>query len=294
MKELFIFISKIVEKFRLKTIVLPNNFEEIKINVKEINRAGLNLAGFDKFFDARRIQIFGDLEIEFLRELSEQTRLKLMYKFCEKEIPAIIVTNKNKIFREMVKASRMFSVPLLKTNEETSIFMASLVAFVNDCLGKFVGIHGVLVEVFGKGVLILGESGAGKSKTALELIKRGHFLIADDMVKVKKDINKNIIGTFYKNIKNLMEVKGVSIINVKDMFGERVLKEKTKIDFLNCFTNVEDIKDKIFGFYESKKGSIKILDVRLKKYEFMVKKEDDIASLIEVLALKNKQNENNF
>ena len=292
MKELFIFISKIVEKFRLKTIVLPNNFKEIKINVKEIDRAGLNLAGFDKFFDVRRIQIFGDLEIEFLRELSEQTRLKLMYKFCKKGIPAIIVTNKNKIFKEMVKACRMFSVPLLKTNEETSIFMASLVYFLNDCLGLFVGIHGVLVEVFGKGVLILGESGVGKSRTALELIKRGHFFIADDMVKVKKDINKNIVGTFYKNIKNLMEVKGVSIVNLKDLFGDRVLKEKTKIDFVVELQ--KNTKDKIFGFYESKKGSIKILDVRLKKYEFMVEEKDDIASLIEILALKNKQNENDF
>ncbi len=290
MKELFIFISKIVEKFRLKTIVIPNNFEEIKINVKEINKAGLNLAGFDRFFDRKRIQIFGDLEIEFLGDLSEQTRLKLMYKFCEKKIPAIIVTNKNKIFKEMVKACRKYYVPLLKTNEETSIFMASLVSFLNDCLGKFVGIHGVLVEVFGKGVLILGESGVGKTRTALELIRRKHFLIADDMVKVKKDINKNLTGTFYKSIKNLMEVKGVSIVNVKDFFGEKVLKEKTKIDFVVELQ--KDLKDKIFGFYEAKKGSIKILDVRLKKYEFMVKEENDIASLIEVLALKSKQTKN--
>lgn len=292
MKELFIFISKIIEKFRLKTIFLPENFREIIINVEELNKSGLNLAGFDRFFDNRRIQIFGDLEIEFLSELSEQTRLKLMYKFCEKKIPAIIVTNKNRIFKEMIKACRTYSVPLLKTNEKTSIFMSSLVCFLNDCLGKFIGIHGVLVEVFGNGVLILGESGVGKSKAALELIKRGHFFIADDMVKVKKDINKNLIGTFYKSIKNLMEVKGVSIVNIKKFFGEKVLKEKTKIDFVVELQ--KDRKDKIFGFYESKNGSFKILDVRLKKYEFMVTKENDIANLIEVLALKNKQKENDF
>ena len=185
-------LSKIIDNFELEIIFQPNDKNEVMISNNDINRCGLQLSGFYEYFDPNRIQIAGKMEHAYLETISAQQRQENFDKLFSKGIPAFVVTRNLEIFPEMLEAAKNYEIPLLRSAESTSTFMSKLINFLSLELAPRITRHGVLIEVYGEGMLILGESGVGKSETAIELVKRGHRLVADDAVEIRKHLTSHL------------------------------------------------------------------------------------------------------
>ena len=179
-------LSQLCEEFALEKVYTPDNFDEIMITTPEISRPGLALAGFFEIFDAARIQIIGYAEHRYMETLSPEVRRRNITSYMEMSPVAVVYSTGAPIFEEMLEAAERVGVPILRSQEKTSPLMATMIASLNNHLGPRITRHGVLVEVYGEGLLLLGDSGVGKSETAIELVKRGHRLIADDAVEIKR------------------------------------------------------------------------------------------------------------
>lgn len=223
-------LEKIIEEFKLEEICVPN--KKIKIETAEVNRPGLQIAGFFDYFEVRRLQIFGMVECTYLSGLTPGERYKSIDALFSRKIPAVIITRNQDVFPEVSELAKKHGVNVLRTSMSTSYFMSALIAFLNVELAPRITRHGVLVEVYGEGVLILGESGVGKSETAVELMKRGHRLVADDAVEIKKVSAKSLVGTSPEIIRHFIEIRGIGIVDVKKIFGMGAVKDTEKIDLV--------------------------------------------------------------
>lgn len=223
-------LEKIIEEFKLEEICVPN--KKIKIETAEVNRPGLQIAGFFDYFEVRRLQIFGMVECTYLSGLTPEERYKSIDALFSRKIPAVIITRNQDVFPEVSELAEKHGVNVLRTSMSTSYFMSALIAFLNVELAPRITRHGVLVEVYGEGVLILGESGVGKSETAVELMKRGHRLVADDAVEIKKVSAKSLVGTSPEIIRHFIEIRGIGIVDVKKIFGMGAVKDTEKIDLV--------------------------------------------------------------
>ena len=223
-------LEKIIEEFKLEEICVPN--KKIKIETAEVNRPGLQIAGFFDYFEVRRLQIFGMVECTYLSGLTPEERYKSIDALFSRKIPAVIITRNQDVFPEVSELAEKHGVNVLRTPMSTSYFMSALIAFLNVELAPRITRHGVLVEVYGEGVLILGESGVGKSETAVELMKRGHRLVADDAVEIKKVSAKSLVGTSPEIIRHFIEIRGIGIVDVKKIFGMGAVKDTEKIDLV--------------------------------------------------------------
>ena len=188
-------LKKIIEEFKLEIIHVPDNIDDLVIAENEVNRPGLQLMGFYEYFNAERIQIIGKMEYAYLSTIDEKTRYERIEVLMSKKIPALIISRELPYFSEMLELSKKYEVPLLRSKESTSNFMSGLIAFLNLNLAPRITRHGVLIEVYGEGVFLTGESGVGKSETAIELVKRGHRLVADDAVEIRKVSNISLVGS---------------------------------------------------------------------------------------------------
>ena len=281
-------LAKIMKEFSLESVYVGSNPEDILITTPEINRPGLQLAGYYEFFDDKRIQIIGKSEDSFIAELSSEERNAIKEKLFSKRPPVVIVTRDLPISSHMIKLAEKYDVPLLRTTDGTSSFMASLISFLNVQLAPRVTRHGVLVEVYGEGILILGESGVGKSETAIELVKRGHRLIADDAVDIRRVSNKSLVGAAPDNIRHFIELRGIGIINVSRIFGVGAVKLTEKIDLIINLENwdVEKAYDRM-GLSNTK---TEILGVSVPSLTIPIKPGRNLAVIIEVAAMNNRQN----
>ena len=280
-------LEKIVKEFSLEILSVPMDVSEIMISTPEINRPGLQMAGYFEFFDENRIQIIGKSEESFLdRFTPEKAKQRVKDLFSHK--PAAVVICRNLEFPEKyVELAREYGVPLLRTKESTSSFSAALIAFLNLNLAPRVTRHGVLVEVYGEGILLLGESGVGKSETAIELVKRGHRLIADDAVEIRRVSDKSLVGTAPDNIRHFIELRGIGIINASRIFGAGAVKLTEKIDLV---INIEqwDV-NKTYDRMGLEKQTTKILDLEVPSLTIPVKPGRNLAVIIEVAAMNNRQ-----
>ncbi|MBQ5418394.1 MAG: HPr(Ser) kinase/phosphatase, partial [Oscillospiraceae bacterium] len=225
-------LKSIIDEFSLEAINLPADADTRLIEETEINRPGLQLAGFYEYFNPERIQIVGKAEFAFLAGLDENVRRERLDMLFAQHIPALIISRELPYFNEMVELSKTYDIPLLRSKDGTSSFMAALIAFLNLNLAPRITRHGVLIEIYGEGVLILGESGVGKSETAVELIKRGHRLVADDAVEIKKVSNISLVGSSPENIRHFLELRGIGIVNARRLFGMGAVKLTEKIDMV--------------------------------------------------------------
>ena len=233
MAEVFsVSLKAIIDEYNLECIYLPKPAEEIQVIENDITRPGLQLMGFYEYFNPERIEILGNMEFAYLATIDEKTRYDRIDVLFSQKIPAVIVTRNLEIFPEMIELAKKHSVPFLRTSESTSHFLAGLIAFLNLKLAPRITRHGVLIEVYGEGMLIVGESGVGKSETAIELIKRGHRLVADDAVEIRKVSNISLIGTSPENIRHFIELRGIGIINARRLFGMGAVKVTEKIDII--------------------------------------------------------------
>jgi len=225
-------LQKVIDEFKLEILYTPKEPVEISIDENEVNRPGLQLMNFYEYFNPERIQVIGKMEFAYLSTINEKLRADIIDKLLSQKIPALIITRDLICYDEMIVSAKKHGVPLLRSKDTTSNFMSGVIAYLNLNLAPRITRHGVLIEIYGEGVLILGESGVGKSETAIELVKRGHRLVADDAVEIRKVSNISLVGTSPENIRHFLELRGIGIINARRLFGVGAVKVTEKIDLV--------------------------------------------------------------
>ncbi len=280
-------LGKIIKEFNLEIICATENYEKIKIVTNEINRPSMQITGFFDYFYNDRIQVLGRVEFSYLEKLSSDKRYSALEKLFEKNIPCIIVTREMDVFDEMINLATKYNTPVLRTKNTTSRFISALMAFLNVELAPRITIHGVLVEVYGEGILLLGDSGVGKSEAAIELVKRGHRLVADDAVEIKRVSDISLIGSAPDVIRHFVELRGIGIVDVKMIFGIGAVKDVEKIDFI---INLELWQDKKqYDRLGLTTEYTDILGINIPSITVPVKPGRNLAVVIEVAAMNNRQ-----
>ena len=225
-------LNKMIEKLELKNLTPEVSTEGIEISSPDINRPALQLAGYFEHFACERVQIIGYVEYTYLKSQNREEKLKNYERFMSSKIPCVIYASRTEPDEDMYEMARKYNKPLLFSNRMTSPLMAEVIRWLNVELAPCISIHGVLVDVYGEGVLIMGESGIGKSEAALELIKRGHRLITDDVVEIHKVSDDTLVGTSPEITRHFIELRGIGIIDVKTLYGVESVKETQNIDLV--------------------------------------------------------------
>ena len=283
----YITLKKIIEDNNLEIVYIPMSADEIHITTNEVNRPGIQLAGYTDYFDPLRVQILGWTELSFLQNMSDVERERALGYWLSLHPAAAVVTRGLDIPDYFVDACAKYEVPLLKTSRETSPFLASLIAQLNRELAPRITRHGVLVEVYGEGVLIVGESGAGKSETAIELIKRGHRLIADDAVEIRKVGDNTLEGSSPSNIRHFIELRGIGIINAGRIFGMGAVKPNEKIDMVIQLEEWDATK--AYDRLGIDNEYTKLLDVKVPVITVPITPGRNLAVIVETAAMNNRQ-----
>jgi HPr kinase/phosphorylase len=270
------------EKFQLELISGEEGINR-PITTSDISRPGIEMAGYFEFYPAERIQLLGRTELSFFEELSESERVLRMDRLCTDITPAIIITRGLEVPNELIEASERESVPVLRSGIKTTRLSSRLTNFLESKLAPTTAVHGVLVDIYGVGVLITGKSGVGKSETALELVKRGHRLVADDCVEIRQEDQDTLVGTSPELIEHLLEIRGLGIINVMTLFGAGAVRSNKKISLVISLENWDSKKqyDRL-GLDEEK---MKIIDTEITKLTIPVRPGRNIAVIIEVAAM---------
>ena len=278
-------LSKIIDEFKLETVYAPDG--EILIDSADVNRPGLQIVGFFDYFDASRVQIFGKVENSYLEDMTSEERYGHLRSFFQKRVPVVILTRNAPASSEMLELAKEFETPVLRTTASTSAFMSALIAFLSVELAPRITRHGVLVEVYGEGILILGESGVGKSEAAVELMKRGHRLVADDAVEIKKVSSKSLVGSSPEIIRHFIEIRGIGIVDVKKIFGMGAVKNTEKIDLVIHLETWQ--KGKQYDRLGLVDEYTNILGLDIPSLTIPVRPGRNLAIIFEVAAMNNRQ-----
>ena len=280
-------LLKVIEEFNLESMYLPDLPENILISCTRVNRPGLQMVGFYDHYEQQRLRIIGKVENLYLETLPKKERMMRLEDFF-KSLPAgVIYTSSIDIDKSVVALAEKYRVPLLRTSKSTSDFMAALIAFLNVELGPRITRHGVLVEVYGEGILLLGDSGVGKSETAIELLKRGHRLIADDAVEIKRVSATSLVGRAPEIIRHYVELRGIVIVDVRRLFGMGAVKESEKIDLV---INLESWQqDKMYDRLGLDEQTTEILGIKIPSIVLPVSSGRNLSVVIEVAAMNNRQ-----
>ncbi len=280
-------LQQIADELKLRTVYTPKPLSEIRIYNNDINRPALQLTGFYSYFNTEKIQVCGNTEFAYLDGLTPDERKKSLDELFSYKFPAMIITKSHEAHPEMIAAAEENLVPILSTDDDTSDLQARIIAFLNLNLAQRITRHGVLIEIYGEGVLIVGESGVGKSETAIELIKRGHRLIADDAVEIKKVSAISLVGSSPDNIRHFIELRGIGIVNARRLFGMGAVKMTEKIDLVVKLElwNQEKVYDRMGVDSEY----TNILGVNVPSLTIPVKPGRNLAVILEVAAMNNRQ-----
>ncbi len=280
-------LSKLCTEFALEIVYAPDNFADIHVTTPEVMRPGLALAGFFEIFDADRIQIIGNAERRYLESLDDEQRRAHICDYINARPIAVIYSTANEVFPEMIEAAAGAGVPILRSSEKTSPLMATIIASLNNHLAPRITRHGVLVEVYGEGLLLLGDSGVGKSETAIELVKRGHRLIADDAVEIKRVSDKTLVGTAPEIIRHYVELRGIGIVDVRRLFGMGAVKMTERIDLV---INLETwVHGKMYDRLGLDEETTDILGLKIPSITIPVKPGRNLAIILEIAAMNNRQ-----
>lgn len=280
-------LTKILDEFQFERLYASSDINEIVISSADLNRPGLQIAGFYDYFDPQRIQIMGKVEFTYLEQFSSEKRYELLEKLFSKKIPLLIITRSIQVCPEMPILAEKYDVTLVRSEEPTSSLMSALISYLNVQIAPRITRHGVLVEVYGEGILILGESGVGKSEAAIELLKRGHRLVADDAVEIKRVSSKTLVGSSPAIIRHFVELRGIGIIDVKEIFGIGAVKDTESINLVIHLEPWEDNKqyDRL-GMVDEYTN---IMGINIPSLTIPVKLGRNLAVIIEVAAMNNRQ-----
>ena len=280
-------LSKVIEEFSCEKIYESTDIDKVLISTADVNRPALQIVGFYDYFDVRRIQVVGKVELTYLEQFPAEKREALLAELFKRKIPCLVITRGMQIPPEMGELAKRYYVTLLRTEEATSDFMSALISYLNVQIAPRRTRHGVLVEVYGEGILILGESGVGKSENAIELLKRGHRLVADDAVEIKRVSSKTLVGSSPEIIRHFVELRGIGIIDVKEIFGIGAVKDTESIDM------VIHLEQWVEGKQYDRLGMVdeytNIMGINVPSLTVPVRPGRNLAIIIEVAAMNNRQ-----
>jgi HPr kinase/phosphorylase len=288
MAEIFsVTVNEIIKQLKLEVIYAPENIDSLVVTENDCNRPGLQLMGFYEYFNAERIQICGNMEFAYLASLDEKTRYDKLDALFSTRIPLFVVARGHEIYPEMTEIAAKYNVPITRTGDSTTAFIASLIGYLNVELAPRITRHGVLIEVYGEGILIVGESGVGKSEAAIELVKRGHRLVADDAVEIRKTSSRTLVGQSPDNIRHFLELRGIGIINTRRLFGMGAVKVSEKIDLIVQLEPWDS--GKIYDRMGVDNEYTAILGIKIPSLTIPIKPGRNLAVIIEVAAMNNRQ-----
>ena len=288
MKETYkIPLSKIASDLHLEVIVKPEDYENMQVTSPEVNRPGLALAGFYEIFEPDRIQLIGKAEKRYLMGLEPSTRRLMLQQLVDAKPVAIIYSSGQELDEALVERAEKQQVPVLRTSMKTSPLMAALIGSLNNYLAPRITRHGGLVEVYGEGLLLLGDSGIGKSETAIELVKRGHRLIADDAVEIKRVSDKTLVGSAPEIIRHYIELRGIGIVDVRRIFGIGAVKETERIDLVIQLENW--VEGKMYDRMGMDEEKVNILGIEIPAITIPVRPGRNLAIILEIAAMNNRQ-----
>lgn len=280
-------LSQIAEALNLTEVYVAENYKETNISTVEINRPGLELTGYLEFFDNKRIQVLGNTEFSYLGRYGPEAQKMVIDSIFSFAPPAVIICRDIEPSNAILESAKLHKVSIFSTPQSTSDLTASLVQYLNKELAPRITRHGVLVEVYGEGCLLTGDSGVGKSETAIELIKRGHRLVADDAVEIRRTAQTTLYGQSPENIRHFIELRGIGIINARKLFGMGAIKLQEKIDMV---INLEQWDSaKVYDRMGLDNEYMKILGVEVPILTIPVKPGRNLAVIIEVAAMNNRQ-----
>ncbi|CDC70872.1 hPr kinase/phosphorylase [Candidatus Colimorpha enterica] len=280
-------LGSVIDEFQLEEINKPEGSRDRSVNRSEVNRPGLALAGFFGYFEPGRIQIIGLSENDYISKLDDAKMREIFDKFFSMNPVAVVFSTSLPVNGTIIEAADRYGVPILRTASKTSEFMAALIGSLSVSLAPRITRHGVLVEVYGEGILILGDSGVGKSETAIELVKRGHRLIADDAVEIKKVSAKSLVGSAPELIRHYVELRGIGIVDVKRIFGMGAVKDTEKIDMI---INLEQwVQGKMYDRFGLESEYTDIMGIKIPTTVIPVRPGRNLAVILEIAAMNNRQ-----
>ena len=280
-------LSKLVEKMNLKNLTPDVDISQIRIMVPDINRPALQLTGYFEHFASERVQIVGYVEYTYLQGLCSDAKRPIYDKFVSYKMPCIIYTSMTAPDTELLELATQYGVPGFSTDKATSAFMAEIIRWLNVELAPCISIHGVLVDVYGEGVLIMGESGIGKSEAALELIRRGHRLISDDVVEIRKVSDVSLVGSAPDITRHFIELRGIGIIDVKTLFGIEAVKNTQVIDMVIKLE--EWNRDKEYDRLGLEHDYTEFLGNRVVCHSIPIRPGRNLAIIVEAAAVNHRQ-----
>ena len=280
-------LTTLVNEFNLEVLYAARDFESIRLTVEDVSRPGLQMAGFFDHFEPMRLQIMGNVEISYMARLSVSERRSIFDRYFSYKFPALLIARNAQPYPECLEMAKKHNVTVLRTGEPTSTIISTIIAYLKSALAPRITRHGVLMEVYGEGVLLIGESGIGKSEAAIELLKRGHRLIADDAVEIKKISEKSLIGTAPDLIRNYVELRGIGIINVAKLFGRGAVKAENEVNLVVNIVpwNTHEVYDRL-GLEDQ---YMEILGVKVPMNTIPITPGRNLAVILEVAAMNNRQ-----
>ena len=284
-------LKRLVEHFGLKVLYAGKDYETAEIGIKDVNRPGLQFMGFFDYFDPRRLQIIGMAETKMLEGMEHTRRAESFAALFEYDIPALVISRDLDCFPECMEMARKYGRTLLSTVDTTVVFTSKVIDYLNHELAATVTRHGVLLDIYGEGVLIIGDSGIGKSETAIELVKRGHRLVADDAVDIRR-VSNQLIGKAPELIRHYIELRGIGIIDLQQLFGMSAVKLESQIDLV---VEMEPWKEgKFYDRFGLDEQSMNILGVELPQVTIPVQPGRNLAAIVEVAAMNNRHKKYGF
>lgn len=283
----YVKLSKVVEKLNLKNLTPDVDMTEKKVMVPDINRPALQLTGFFEHFAYERVQLIGCVEYTFLENVEEDEKEKIYDMLLSYKIPCIIFCRNLKPDDSLIEKANKANVPVFSTETPTSAFSAEIIRWLNVELAPCISIHGVLVDVYGVGVLIMGESGIGKSEAALELIKRGHRLVSDDVVEIRKVSDETLVGTAPDITRHFIELRGIGIVDVKMLYGVQSVRETQNIDLV--ITLEEWDRDKEYDRLGLEEQYTEFLGNKVVCHQLPIRPGRNLAIIVETAAINHRQ-----
>ena len=280
-------MEKVVEKFKLENLTPDIDIKSIKISMPDVNRPALQMAGYFEHFDSSRLQVIGFVEYTYMEGISEEQKRVVYDKLMSYDIPCVVFCRELQPDPIFLEIAHKYNRPVFSTKKNTSVFMAEAIRWLNVKLATCISVHGVLVDVYGEGVLITGESGIGKSEAALELVKRGHRLVTDDAVEIRKVSDETLVGSAPDVTKHLIELRGIGIVDVKALFGAASVKDTQSIDMV---IRLEDWdKDKEYDRLGLEEEYTEYLGNKVVCYTLPIRPGRNLAVICETAAVNHRQ-----
>jgi len=280
-------LTKLVEEFSLEVAFAATDFESIRVTVEDVARPGLQLAGYFDHFEPMRLQIMGNAEMSYLAKLTEEQRRQVFDRLFSYKFPALLIARNLMPDPQCIEMAKKYNVTLLRSVDATSTIISAIITYLKAALAPRITRHGVLMEIYGEGLLLIGESGLGKSEAAVELVKRGHRLIADDAVEIRKIAGNTLMGTAPELIRNYVEIRGIGVINVAKLFGMGAVRAENEINLVVQIVPWD--KQKKYDRLGLEDQYMELLGVKIPMHTIPITPGRNLAVVLEVAAMNNRQ-----